>query len=37
MTPFLDLRAINDRDRATFHEALDRVLDSGWFILGSEV
>lgn len=37
MTPFLDLRSINDRDRAAFHAALDRVLDSGRVILGAEV
>lgn len=37
MTPFLDLRLINDRHRRDLHEALDRVLSSGWFILGTEV
>jgi dTDP-4-amino-4,6-dideoxygalactose transaminase len=37
MIPFLDLHAINNRDRRAFHEALDRVLDNGWFILGAEV
>ena len=36
MIPFLDLKAINLRQRAEFHAALDRVLDSGWFILGKE-
>jgi dTDP-4-amino-4,6-dideoxygalactose transaminase len=35
--PFLDLRAINLRDREAFHLALDRVLDSGWLILGKEL
>lgn len=35
--PFLDLKAINLRDRAHFHAALDRVLDRGWLILGEEV
>lgn len=35
--PFLDLRAINARDRDAWLAALDRVLDSGWFILGREV
>lgn len=35
--PFLDLKAINLRDRDALHQALDRVLDSGWFILGKEV
>lgn len=36
MIPFLDLKSINLRQRKTFHEALDRVLDSGWLILGKE-
>jgi len=35
--PFLDLRAINLRDRESFHKALDRVLESGWLILGKEL
>lgn len=35
--PFLDLKSINLRDRAAFHEVLERVLDSGWLILGREV
>jgi dTDP-4-amino-4,6-dideoxygalactose transaminase len=35
--PFLDIRSINLRDREIFHDALDRVLDSGWFILGKEL
>lgn len=35
--PFLDLRAINLRDVAAYQEALLRVLDSGWLILGNEV
>jgi dTDP-4-amino-4,6-dideoxygalactose transaminase len=34
--PFLDLKRINLRQREAFHAALDRVLDSGWFILGNE-
>lgn len=37
MIPFLDLKTINLRHRADFHAALDRVLDSGRFILGEEV
>lgn len=36
MTPFLDLKSINLRQRDAFHAALDRVLDSGWLILGEE-
>lgn len=35
--PFLDLKAINLRDEHGFREALDRVLESGWLILGNEV
>ncbi|WP_346295499.1 DegT/DnrJ/EryC1/StrS family aminotransferase [Rhodopseudomonas sp. P1] len=35
--PFLDLKSINDRSRSEFHAALDRVLDSGWLVLGQEV
>ncbi len=35
--PFLDLQAINSRFRDDMHTALDRVMDSGWFVLGSEV
>jgi dTDP-4-amino-4,6-dideoxygalactose transaminase len=37
MIPFLDLGAINRRHRDELHAALDRVLDSGWFVLGREV
>jgi len=37
MIPFLDLQSINSRHREAFHVALDRVLDSGWFVLGREV
>lgn len=37
MIPFLDLKAINLRQKEQFHEALDRVLESGWLILGKEV
>ncbi len=36
MIPFLDLKTINLRQREAFHQALDRVLESGWFILGKE-
>lgn len=36
MIPFLDLKNINLRQREAFHIALDRVLDSGWLILGKE-
>jgi len=34
--PFLDLKAVNDRFRAEYISSLQRVLDSGWYILGSE-
>lgn len=34
---FLDVRAINERDREEFHRCLDKVIDSGYYILGSEV
>lgn len=34
---FLDLKAINLSYRNDFHVALDRVLDSGWLVLGKEV
>lgn len=36
MIPFLDLKAINQRQREKFHLALDKVLDSGWLVLGEE-
>jgi dTDP-4-amino-4,6-dideoxygalactose transaminase len=35
--PFLDLKRINDLYRQDFHLALERVLDSGQLILGTEV
>ncbi len=35
--PFLDLGAINARDRAELIDAFSRVLDSGWYVLGKEV
>ncbi len=34
--PFLDLKSINLNYRKDFHSALDKVLDSGSFILGGE-
>ena len=34
--PFLDLKSINLRFKEAFLEASNRVLDSGWFILGHE-
>lgn len=35
--PFLDLKAPHEELRAELREAFDRVLDSGWYILGDEV
>ena len=37
MIKFLDLKEINAQYRSELKEAFDRVLDSGWFIMGSEV
>lgn len=36
MIPFLNLKDINLRQREAFQIALDRVLNSGWLILGQE-
>ena len=35
--PFLDLQAINAAHRAELLQAFERVLDSGWYVLGQEV
>ncbi len=35
--PFLDLKAPHNELRAEMREAFERVLDSGWYILGNEV
>ncbi|MGC4078229.1 MAG: DegT/DnrJ/EryC1/StrS family aminotransferase [Rubrivivax sp.] len=37
MIPFLDLKSINLAQAAELRAAFDRVLDSGWYILGREV
>ena len=37
MIPFLDLKAINARDREALIQAFTTVLDSGWYVLGKEV
>ncbi len=37
MIPFLDLRSINFAQRSELLAAFERVLDSGWYILGQEV
>lgn len=35
--PFLDLKSPHEELRAVLREAFERVLDSGWYILGEEV
>ena len=37
MIPFLDLHKINQRFEKAFHEKLQSVVDSGWYILGDQV
>lgn len=37
MIKFLDLKAINDSYEPGLSQAIHRVLDSGWYLLGSEV
>ncbi|NUZ08187.1 DegT/DnrJ/EryC1/StrS family aminotransferase [Piscinibacter koreensis] len=37
MIPFLDLKQVNGRHAEAIHEAVERVLASGWYILGSEL
>ncbi len=37
MIPFLDLKKINARYSGAFENALNSVLDSGWYILGKNV
>ena len=37
MVPFLDLAAATEEIRPAFNAAIDRVLSSGWFVLGREV
>lgn len=34
--PFLDLKAVNDAHGDEIRSAIDRVLESGWYLLGSE-
>lgn len=36
MIPFLDLKKLNEQYRGEFHQAIDEVLDSGWYILGQQ-
>jgi dTDP-4-amino-4,6-dideoxygalactose transaminase len=37
MIPFLDLHKINEPYEKDFHDTLQNVMDSGWYILGNEV
>lgn len=37
MIKFLDLKAINDSFQPKLSEAINRVVDSGWYLLGNEV
>lgn len=37
MIPFLDLKAVNQQHRQAMIDAVTRVIDSGWYILGREV
>ena len=37
MIPFLDLKAINQQHRQALIDAVTRVIDSGWYVLGQEV
>jgi dTDP-4-amino-4,6-dideoxygalactose transaminase len=37
MIQFLDLHKINKPYEKAFHEKLQSVMDSGWYILGNEV
>jgi dTDP-4-amino-4,6-dideoxygalactose transaminase len=37
MIKFLDLKAVNEQYRPEINQAIQRVLDSGWYLLGKEV
>jgi dTDP-4-amino-4,6-dideoxygalactose transaminase len=37
MIPFLDIHKINEPYEKDFHDRLQNVMDSGWYILGNEV
>lgn len=37
MIPFLDLKSINNQYQNELKEACDRVIDSGWYIMGKEL
>ncbi|MFD2937285.1 DegT/DnrJ/EryC1/StrS family aminotransferase [Spirosoma flavum] len=37
MIPFLDLKQINEPHQASIQKAVERVIESGWYVLGREV
>ena len=37
MIKFLDLKAVNERHAGDFRGAFNRILDSGWYLLGEEL
>ena len=37
MIPFLDLKQINAMQRDELRQAFERVLDSGWYVMGDEL
>jgi dTDP-4-amino-4,6-dideoxygalactose transaminase len=37
MVPFLNLKAVNHQHRQSLIDAVTRVIDSGWYVLGQEV
>ena len=37
MIPFLDLKSINNQYREELIEAATRVIDSGWYLQGTEL
>jgi dTDP-4-amino-4,6-dideoxygalactose transaminase len=37
MIPFLDIHKVNKQYEKAFHDKLQNVMDSGWYILGNEV
>ena len=37
LVPFLDLRSVNRAHAATYTKAFERVIGSGWYVLGEEV
>ena len=37
MIPFLDLKTLNERYKDEIKASFDRVVDSGWYIMGNEL